>query len=87
MTRHRRMVYPSSYDQPLPIKVETIGYNHDQETVSRPQGYPLFHWLQTVRGEGRIVIGGRRESACRRIAASCCFRTRSMLMRERPNGG
>ncbi|ALS26276.1 AraC family transcriptional regulator [Paenibacillus sp. 32O-W] len=62
MTRHRRMVYPSSYDQPLPIKVETIGYNHDQETVSRPQGYPLFHWLQTVKGEGRIVIGGRRES-------------------------
>ncbi|RED61698.1 AraC family transcriptional regulator [Cohnella lupini] len=42
----------------LPLQTETIGMNPDQEYIGRPEGYPCFHWLQTIEGEGEIVIQG-----------------------------
>lgn len=44
----------------LPIYVESIGYNPIQETIDRRDGYPCFHWLHTVRGEGIVEIAGQR---------------------------
>ncbi|MFM9277374.1 AraC family transcriptional regulator [Paenibacillus jiagnxiensis] len=45
-------------EQPLPLYMESIGWNGGQEEVDRPEGYPLYHWLQTVKGEGRFRFGG-----------------------------
>ncbi|WP_179107204.1 AraC family transcriptional regulator [Sediminibacillus massiliensis] len=28
----------------------------DQENISRPNGYPYYHWIQTVAGQGSITI-------------------------------
>jgi AraC-like DNA-binding protein len=47
----RRVVLPVPPES-LPIGLETIGFNPDQEPIERPQGYPCFHWLHTVDGEG-----------------------------------
>lgn len=44
----------------LPIYVESIGYNPSQETFNREEGYPCYHWLQTVHGEGSIEVAGQR---------------------------
>ncbi|WP_160396976.1 AraC family transcriptional regulator [Paenibacillus sp. MMS18-CY102] len=44
----------------LPIFVESIGYNPTQETLERKDGYPCFHWLQTVQGEGVIEVAGQK---------------------------
>ncbi|PWV88445.1 AraC-like DNA-binding protein [Paenibacillus cellulosilyticus] len=43
----------------LPIYVESIGYNPEQESVDREEGYPCFHWLETVSGEGIIEVAGQ----------------------------
>ena len=51
---HRRFVFAPSAREHLPLLVESIGYNPDQEYISRPEGYPMFHWIQTVRGQGTL---------------------------------
>lgn len=43
----------------LPLQLETIGMNPDQEMLDRPDGYPHFHWLQTLEGEGELSANGR----------------------------
>lgn len=53
----RRFLIPS-LEQPLPFLIESIGFNPNQENVARSQGYPYYHWLQTVNGEGHITIDG-----------------------------
>ncbi|MFC4302687.1 helix-turn-helix domain-containing protein [Cohnella boryungensis] len=49
----RRVVYPTPSES-LPLQLETIGMNPDQELIQRPEGYPCFHWLQTIEGEGEL---------------------------------
>jgi AraC-like DNA-binding protein/quercetin dioxygenase-like cupin family protein len=44
----------------LPLFVESIGFNPLQESVSRRKGYPCFHWLQTLEGEGEFELSGSR---------------------------
>ncbi|WP_127534232.1 helix-turn-helix domain-containing protein [Paenibacillus kobensis] len=44
----------------LPIYVESIGYNPVQESIDRQDGYPCFHWLHTVHGEGLIEVAGQQ---------------------------
>lgn len=44
---------------PLPLAVESIGRNPQQETILRPSGYPCFHWLHTVDGEGEFEARGQ----------------------------
>ncbi|GIO35902.1 transcriptional regulator [Paenibacillus antibioticophila] len=55
---YRRFVFPSSANPHLPLIVESVGCNPDQEKVNRPEGYPCYHWLQTDDGEGRITYAG-----------------------------
>ncbi|GAF65769.1 AraC family transcriptional regulator [Alkalihalobacillus trypoxylicola] len=38
----------------LPLFIESIGFNPTEFDIKRPNGYPYFHWLQTVEGEGRF---------------------------------
>lgn len=53
----RRAVFPTP-SEPLPLQMETIGINSDQEYIERPEGYPIFHWLQTLEGEGELNVQG-----------------------------
>ncbi|MFB5267734.1 helix-turn-helix domain-containing protein [Paenibacillus enshidis] len=48
----------SGQEKPLPLFVESIGYNPQEEDFARPEGYPYFHWLQTVEGEGVFSFSG-----------------------------
>lgn len=50
----RRIVFAQESGQQLPISLDSMGYNPDQEKVSRPDGYHVYHWLQTAEGEGII---------------------------------
>ncbi|RKP57206.1 AraC family transcriptional regulator [Cohnella endophytica] len=54
----RRTVYPTPAES-LPLQLETIGLNPEQEPIQRPDGYPLFHWLQTIEGEGELNVQGK----------------------------
>ncbi|MDQ0230678.1 AraC family transcriptional regulator [Metabacillus malikii] len=43
-------------EQKLPLFAETIGFNPIQEHITRPSGYPYYHWIQTVSGQGTITF-------------------------------
>lgn len=43
-------------DRGLPLFVDSIGFDWEQESVDRPAGYPYVHWLQTSAGTGVITI-------------------------------
>ena len=43
-------------DRSLPLYLDSIGYDWQQEAVKRPQGYPYVHWLQTYSGRGIVEI-------------------------------
>jgi AraC family transcriptional regulator, arabinose operon regulatory protein len=43
----------------LPLFVESVGYNPQELDFSRPDGYPYYHWLQTVEGEGGFSFNGQ----------------------------
>lgn len=51
---YRRIVFAQEGGQHLPITLDSMGHNPEQETVSRPNGYDTYHWLQTSKGEGII---------------------------------
>lgn len=42
-----------------PFLFDSIGYDWYQEPMSRPKGYPHFHYLQTEQGMGQIHIQGK----------------------------
>lgn len=54
-----RRAVPALPTELLPLQLETIGINPDQEPLNRPDGYPYFHWLQTLEGEGELSANGR----------------------------
>lgn len=54
-----RRVVPSSPAEPPPLQLNTIGTNPDQEMLDRPNGYPCYHWLQTLEGEGELRANGQ----------------------------
>lgn len=51
---HRRLMFAPGSGQELPLLLESIGYNITQEKIIRPEGYPVYHWLQTHGGEGVV---------------------------------
>src|SRR5690625_4223217 len=51
----RRYVFSVS-EKSLPLYIESIGYNPQEEDFARPEGYPYYHWLQTVKGEGTFIF-------------------------------
>lgn len=57
MIDHRIVLSPLQ-TKPMPIYAESIGYNHDQEKLIRPHGYPHYHWLQTNSGVGKFNVDG-----------------------------
>ncbi|GAE32921.1 AraC family transcriptional regulator [Halalkalibacter hemicellulosilyticus] len=45
-------------DHPLPLYIDSIGFNPNELDFDRPEGYPYYHWLQTVEGEGYFNLAG-----------------------------
>lgn len=43
-----------------PYTIDSIGNHWNQETVQRPTGHPFFHYLQTEKGSGRMLIQGKK---------------------------
>ncbi|UTR14052.1 AraC family transcriptional regulator [Salipaludibacillus sp. LMS25] len=46
-------------EQNLPLFVESIGYNPQEQKFTRPEGYPYFHWLLTLEGKGTFIFNGQ----------------------------
>ncbi|OUM97433.1 MAG: hypothetical protein BAA02_06185 [Paenibacillaceae bacterium ZCTH02-B3] len=46
-------------DRNLPLYLNTVGYHHHQEPISREDGFPCYHWLHTVQGCGVFAVNGR----------------------------
>lgn len=57
--KFKRIVLAPMQGKPLPIYVETIGFNPNQERIDRENGYPYYHWLQTINGKGVFTIEGQ----------------------------
>jgi len=54
-----RRAVPALPAELLPLQLEAIGINSDQEMMIRPEGFPNYHWLQTIKGEGELSVNGR----------------------------
>lgn len=54
----KRYTFSSSVSS-LPLFVESIGYNPQELEFNRPEGYPHYHWLQTIEGEGIFSFQGQ----------------------------
>jgi AraC family transcriptional regulator of arabinose operon len=48
-------------DQKLPLFIESVGHNNEQEKIVRDAGYPFYHWIQTIEGEGYITFEGKTQ--------------------------
>jgi AraC family transcriptional regulator, arabinose operon regulatory protein len=46
-------------DKKLPFYVKSIGIRKNQERITRPEGYPDFHWLHCSKGKGMLIIQGK----------------------------
>lgn len=46
-------------DPSVPLFLESVGFNPEQEPISRSEGFPYYHWLQTAVGEGKVTFGER----------------------------
>jgi AraC family transcriptional regulator, arabinose operon regulatory protein len=53
-----RMYFPPSMMR-FPLYLTSIGRKKFQEKIVRPEGYPVYHWLQSEEGEGCIIIEGQ----------------------------
>lgn len=46
-------------DKKLPFILKSAGIRENQEHISRPDGYPDYHWLHCAKGKGLLKIGGK----------------------------
>lgn len=49
----------SPLEKRLPLYIDSIGYNPFELDFDRPEGFPYYHWLQTVNGEGLVEINNQ----------------------------
>lgn len=49
-------IYFKPFSTRMPLVLDSIGSDWHQEPISRPLGFPLYHWLQTEKGCGKIYI-------------------------------
>ncbi|MFC4776212.1 AraC family transcriptional regulator [Paenibacillus sp. GCM10023252] len=54
------MIFPSLTEAELLLPVYLCGAGHwdHQNALHRPEGYPHYQWLQVIRGEGKLRVGG-----------------------------
>lgn len=51
-------------DRTLPIHLTSVGY-WVQGPIDRPEGFPDFHWLHTVKGTGTVWLDGETRTLSR----------------------
>jgi len=61
MEAYFRHFVVTGLERNLPLHLNTVGYHHHQEPISREEGFPCFHWLHTVQGSGIFTVNGRTE--------------------------
>ena len=49
-------IYFNSAPVDFPFQFDSIGNNWDQEPTMRPDGFPVYHYLQTQEGSGILTI-------------------------------
>lgn len=52
-------IYFNSAPVDFPFQFDSIGNNWDQEPTMRPNGFPVYHYLQTQEGSGILTINGQ----------------------------
>lgn len=52
-------IYFNSAPVDFPFQFDSIGNNWDQEPTMRPDGFPVYHYLQTQEGSGILTIDGQ----------------------------
>lgn len=53
MDKKIRYTYTDHHN--VPIYLDSIGFNPRELDFERPEGYPYYHWLQTIDGEGVVT--------------------------------
>lgn len=53
---YRKFFVITETDRKLPLILETVGFESQQLYYKREDGYPCFHWLQTIEGAGEIIL-------------------------------
>ena len=49
-------IYFNSAPTDFPFQFDSIGNNWNQEPTLRPDGFPVYHYLQTQKGSGILSI-------------------------------
>ena len=42
-----------------PFTFDSLGNHWEQDRISRPKGYPFYHYLQTESGTGAVKVDGK----------------------------
>lgn len=55
------ILFPSNFNNnlDLPFMLYSLGMNHPQESVRRPDGLPVYQWIQCLNGRGCVHIQSR----------------------------
>lgn len=53
-------IYFNSALSKEPFQFDSLGIHWEQESILRPKGFPLYHYLQTEKGAGSVSIGEKR---------------------------
>ena len=48
-------------EKQLPFYLVGIGYNYEQEEISRPFGYPYYQWIHVIQGKGLVSLKNEEE--------------------------
>ncbi|MBD0383524.1 helix-turn-helix domain-containing protein [Paenibacillus sp. WST5] len=54
---YRKFFLITETDRKLPLIMDTVGFENEQQPTLREEGFPCFHWLQTTQGSGDIQMG------------------------------
>lgn len=47
----------TNFELQLPLFLESLGYNWNQDHVIRQNGFPYFQWIQCCEGKGKFILG------------------------------
>jgi len=47
----------TNFELQLPLFLESLGYQWNQDHVIRLNGFPYFQWIQCCTGEGKFILG------------------------------
>jgi AraC-like DNA-binding protein len=58
--RHIIFTVVTEKEKRLPFYYTGLGYNYTQEHVIRTEGYPDYQWIQCVKGQGELILKGKK---------------------------